>query len=57
MPKIGYGSNAKTRHVLPNGYKEFVVHNEQDVQTLLMANNKCVVVLLGFFSSSAEPPC
>merc|ERR1711939_1167256 len=29
MPKIGYGSNAKTRHVLPNGYKEFVVNNER----------------------------
>merc|ERR1711965_584944 len=33
MPKIGYGSNAKTRHVLPNGYKEFVVNNEKDVET------------------------
>lgn len=42
MPKIGYGSNAKTRHVLPNGYKEFVVNNEKDVETLLMQNNKCV---------------
>merc|ERR1712072_221602 len=39
MPKIGYGSNAKTRHVLPNGYKEFVVNNEKDVETLLMQNN------------------
>jgi len=57
MPKIGYGSNAKTRHVLPNGYKEFVVHNEQDVQTLLMANNKCVVAFLGSIFLSVEAPC
>ncbi|GAA6000074.1 60S ribosomal protein eL32 RPL32 [Rhodotorula paludigena] len=39
MPKIGYGSNAKTRHMLPSGYRKFLVHNEKDVETLLM-NNK-----------------
>ncbi|BGP36119.1 60S ribosomal protein L32 [Rhodotorula kratochvilovae] len=39
MPSIGYGSNAKTRHVLPNGFKEFLVNNEKDVETLLMQNN------------------
>lgn len=36
MPSIGYGSNKKTRHLLPNGKKEFLVHNEKDVETLLM---------------------
>ncbi|KAK4052234.1 60S ribosomal protein L32 [Microbotryomycetes sp. JL221] len=39
MPKIGYGSNKKTRHVLPNGYRRFVVKNEKDVELLLMHNN------------------
>ncbi|POY75352.1 hypothetical protein BMF94_1581 [Rhodotorula taiwanensis] len=36
MPKIGYGSNKKTRHVLPCGYKKFLVHNERDLESLLM---------------------
>ena len=27
MPNIGYGSNKKTRHVMPDGFKKFVVHN------------------------------
>ncbi|KAE9599869.1 hypothetical protein Lal_00045902 [Lupinus albus] len=27
MPNIGYGSEKKTRHYLPNGFKKFVVHN------------------------------
>eukprot|EP00112_Aurelia_sp_Birch-Aquarium-sp1_P000541 Seg1052.4 transcript_id=Seg1052.4/GoldUCD/mRNA.D3Y31 product="60S ribosomal protein L32" pseudo=true protein_id=Seg1052.4/GoldUCD/D3Y31 len=29
MPNIGYGSNKKTRHVMPDGFKKFVVHNVQ----------------------------
>ena len=27
MPSIGYGSNAKTRHMMPDGFKKFVVNN------------------------------
>jgi ribosomal protein L32E len=27
MPNIGYGSDKKTRHYLPNKFKKFVVHN------------------------------
>lgn len=27
MPSIGYGSNKKTRHMLPNGFYKFVVNN------------------------------
>ncbi|KAF7320284.1 60S ribosomal protein [Mycena kentingensis (nom. inval.)] len=38
MPKIGYGSNAKTRHMLPNGLKKFVVSNVREVDLLLMHN-------------------
>lgn len=29
MPNIGYGSNKKTRHLLPNGFKKFVVRNKR----------------------------
>ncbi|KAJ3340978.1 60S ribosomal protein L32 [Kappamyces sp. JEL0680] len=38
MPKIGYGSNAKTRHVLPDGFKKVLVRNIADVEMLLMHN-------------------
>ncbi|OCB91706.1 ribosomal protein L32e [Sanghuangporus baumii] len=38
MPKIGYGSNKKTRHLLPNGLRKFVVSNVRDVDILLMHN-------------------
>ena len=27
MPSIGYGSNRNTRHLMPDGFKKFVVHN------------------------------
>jgi large subunit ribosomal protein L32e len=40
MPKVGYGSDKKTRYYLPNGYKKFVVHNIKDLDVLLMNNRK-----------------
>merc|ERR1712080_13215 len=30
MPKIGYGSNKKTRHMMPSGHKAFLVNNTRD---------------------------
>jgi hypothetical protein len=27
MPKIGYGSAQKTKHVCPDGFKKLLVHN------------------------------
>lgn len=38
MPKIGYGSQRETRHVLPNGFKKFLVTNVADLELLLMHN-------------------
>jgi large subunit ribosomal protein L32e len=38
MPSIGYGSNAKTRHMMPNGLKKFLITNVADVEMLLMHN-------------------
>jgi len=38
MPKIGYGSNKKTRFLLPNGFKKFRVYNVKDLELLLMHN-------------------
>ncbi|KAI9742006.1 MAG: 60S ribosomal protein L32 [Cirrosporium novae-zelandiae] len=38
MPKIGYGSNKRTRHMMPSGHKAFLVQNSRDVELLLMHN-------------------
>jgi len=40
MPKIGYGSNKKTKFLLPNGFYKFVVSNIKDLELLLMHNRK-----------------
>ena len=39
-PKVGYGSNNKTKHLLPNYKKKFVVNNVQELDMLLMNNDK-----------------
>jgi large subunit ribosomal protein L32e len=36
--QIGYGSNKRTRHLMPSGHKAFLVHNSKDVDLLLMHN-------------------
>ncbi|CAA2972609.1 60S ribosomal L32-1-like [Olea europaea subsp. europaea] len=38
MPNIGCGSDKKTRHYLPNGFKQFVVHNVSELEVLMMHN-------------------
>ncbi|XP_078367081.1 large ribosomal subunit protein eL32-like [Oculina patagonica] len=38
MPSIGYGSNKNTRHLMPDGFKKFVIHNVKELEVLLMAN-------------------
>ena len=40
MPKIGYGSNKKTKHLMPDGFQKFVVSNVADLEVLLMHNGK-----------------
>lgn len=41
MPNIGYGSDKKTRHFLPNGFKKFIVHNAKELEVLMMHNRYC----------------
>mmetsp|Transcript_104458 Transcript_104458/g.225462 ORF Transcript_104458/g.225462 Transcript_104458/m.225462 type:complete len:136 (-) Transcript_104458:60-467(-) len=36
--KCGYGSNKYTKHVLPNGFKKFLVNNVAELEVLLMHN-------------------
>ncbi|XP_073760813.1 large ribosomal subunit protein eL32-like [Callorhinus ursinus] len=38
MPNIGYGSNKKTKHMLPSGFQKFLVHNIKEREVLLMCN-------------------
>merc|ERR1712141_510406 len=38
MPNIGYGSDNKTKHVCPDGFKKFLVHNVKELEVLMMQN-------------------
>uniref|UniRef100_A0A803T2H3 60S ribosomal protein L32 n=1 Tax=Anolis carolinensis TaxID=28377 RepID=A0A803T2H3_ANOCA len=38
MPNIGYGSNKKTKYMLPSGFKKFLVHNVKELEALMMSN-------------------
>lgn len=38
LTQIGYGSNKKTRYMMPSGHKAFLVHNVGDMDMLLMHN-------------------
>ena len=39
-PNVGYGSNKKTKHLLPNGFYKFVNDNAADLDLLKMHNRK-----------------
>ncbi|XP_045695922.1 60S ribosomal protein L32-like [Phyllostomus hastatus] len=38
IPNISYGSNKKTKHMLPSGFQKFLVHNVKELGVLLMCN-------------------
>jgi large subunit ribosomal protein L32e len=38
QPKIGYGTDKKWKHVLPNGFKKFRVNNVAELEVLMMSN-------------------
>ncbi|CAM9090264.1 unnamed protein product [Scytosiphon promiscuus] len=40
MPNVGYGSDKRTRNLLPNGFYKFLVHNVKELELLLMHNRK-----------------
>ncbi|CAF1003830.1 unnamed protein product [Didymodactylos carnosus] len=40
MPSIGYGSDKRTRHMRPDGFRPFLVHNVKELEMLLMQNRK-----------------
>merc|ERR1712168_865298 len=51
MPNIGYGSTKKTKHMLPDGFKKFLVHNVSELEILMMQNRVTLLRLL-----MASPP-
>uniref|UniRef100_A0A453L719 60S ribosomal protein L32-1 n=1 Tax=Aegilops tauschii subsp. strangulata TaxID=200361 RepID=A0A453L719_AEGTS len=60
MPNIGYGSNKKTRHYLPNKFKKFVVHNVSELELLMMHNryaSRDSPSLIAYGSCSYHLPC
>ncbi|ELV12744.1 60S ribosomal protein L32 [Tupaia chinensis] len=38
IPNISYRSNKKTKHMLPNGFWKFLVHNSKELEVLLICN-------------------
>lgn len=36
MPSIGFGSNKKTRHMMPSGHKVVTVHNSKELDVLML---------------------
>jgi large subunit ribosomal protein L32e len=38
MPNVGYGSSTKSKHVCPDGFKKFLVHNVKELEVLMMQN-------------------
>jgi large subunit ribosomal protein L32e len=40
MPSIGYGSDKRTRHMRPDGFRAFLVNNVKELEMLLMQNRK-----------------
>ncbi|RWS09563.1 60S Ribosomal Protein L32-like protein [Dinothrombium tinctorium] len=40
MPKIGYGSAKKTRHMLPSGFRKVLIHNVKELEVLMMQNRR-----------------
>ncbi|VFV32527.1 60s ribosomal protein l32-like [Lynx pardinus] len=38
MPNVGYGSNMKTKHVLPSGSRKSLIHNVRESEALRTCN-------------------
>ena len=53
MPNIGYGSSAKTRHMMPSGFKKVLVNNMKELEVLMMQNKTyCAEIARGVSSKN-----
>jgi large subunit ribosomal protein L32e len=53
-PSIGYGSDKKTRNVLPSGFKKVVVSNVKELEMLIMHNRVYAGEVKGSVSSKGR---
>ncbi|KAM5326225.1 large ribosomal subunit protein eL32-like [Glossophaga mutica] len=55
MPNVGYGSNKKTKHMLPSGFRKFLVHKVKELEVLLMCNKSyCAEIAHNVSSKNCE---
>ena len=55
MPNICYGSNKKTKHVLPSAFWKFLVHHVKELEVLLMCNKSyCAEIALNVSSKNRK---
>merc|ERR1712241_55048 len=55
MPNIGYGSNAKTRRMMPSGFKKVLVNNMKELEVLMMQNKTyCAEIARGVSSKNRK---
>ncbi|XP_056654987.1 60S ribosomal protein L32-like [Monodelphis domestica] len=57
MPNIGYGSNKKTKHMLPSRVRKLLVHNVQELKGLLMCNKSYCAEITHNVSSKNRNHC
>lgn len=50
MAKIGYGTNKKHRHILPNGFLKVRIFNVKELEMLLMQNRRYAAEIAGTVS-------
>lgn len=54
LPQAGYGTNAKTRNVLPSGFRKFRVHSVAELEMLLMNNRTHSAEIAGAVGARAR---
>uniref|UniRef100_A0A6U9KRC3 Ribosomal protein L32 n=1 Tax=Oxyrrhis marina TaxID=2969 RepID=A0A6U9KRC3_OXYMA len=45
QPRIGFGSDKRTKYLLPNGFYPFVIHNVKELDMLLMHNQVYAAII------------
>jgi large subunit ribosomal protein L32e len=51
MPSIGFGANKTTKYMRKNRFIDFVVHNEKELEALLMQNGRFQAVIASTVSA------
>merc|ERR1711983_629397 len=47
MPNIGYGSDKRTKHMLPNGFRKVLVHNLKELVLMMQNKSFCAEIAHG----------